>query len=185
MPLPANPADKLRDAPIDDLVMVLFKQFWRLLKERDIQLKTAQMQTIADRVAAREPLPEGSDRIRDALAALVQESLDELDERFGLSFAESLTTDMGSIGGWETTADFLEIANHKHNAELRISAGASLLALLGDLRFSDHLFTVIDQNDEATDADAMFAMRALSHAAHVDLNSDQWRSQVEQALSQA
>lgn len=50
---------------------------------------------------------------------------------YGLSFPASLTVDMASLGGWETTAEFLEIANEKANAELRLSTGAALLVALG------------------------------------------------------
>lgn len=179
--LPPNPAEKLFAAPVADLVSVLLKQFKRLLHDRDIILTTADIESIGQAVAVQDPLPEKAETVRAAVIDLVKASEDELQQRFGRSFAQSLTTDMNSIGGWETTADFLEIANHKSNAELRISAGASLLVFLGDLTRTDHLLTVIRHDAGAHDVDAAFAIRALAHRYAIDsqrmmtLSADDWQ----------
>lgn len=180
--LPPNPADKLRDAPLDDLIAVLLKQFKRLLADRDITLTTQAINDIAEAAAKREALPPIGERVRDTLPQFIEESIAVLHDRFGLSFAESLNTDMTSIGGWETTADFLEIANHKSNAELRISSAASLLAMLGDTRYADDLFSVLDADGGVMDVDAMFAKRALSFVTGVAFDADDWESQVRQRI---
>src|SRR5688572_7055574 len=132
---PNDRADQLLQVPLQHLIPDLLRQFHKptLLGNYDINLSKADMDNIAEIVEKRETLPDLVAAINDALAAIVQESVEELQQRFGLTFAESLAkTDMSDIGGWQTTAEFLEIANHKNNAELRISAGTSLMVFLGD-----------------------------------------------------
>lgn len=182
MPL-SNPADPLREAPVADLVVVLLKQFRRLLAERDIHLTTEAMRQLGAAAASHQAPDAPRRRLIAALDALVGESLAELQTRFGLRFAEALATDMNAIGGWETTAEFLEIANHKSNAELRISSGAALLALLDDVRYADILLAVIEADGGADDADALFARRALAHATHIPMTAADWEGQVRQALA--
>jgi len=174
---PANPAEQLQHAPIGDLIILLLKQFKHLIAEQGITLTTADIEAIAREIGSVPP------ELRAAIAHLVAESVDYLKTRFNLSFAESLAQDMDTIGGWETTADFLEIANHKSNAELRISAGASLLAFLGDTRFADALLAVIAADDGLLDVDAMFAKRALSHATGVEFAATDWTTQVRTQLA--
>ena len=169
--LPPNPAQKLYDAPLADLVDLLLKQFKRLLADENITLTTPELKAIGEAVADKQPLPEKTPVIIAELKKLVQASLDELKERFGRDFAESLHSDMGDIGGWETTADFLELANYKSNAELRISAGATLLTLLNEYKFTAHLFTVIAADSGLDDVDAVLAKRALMHASGIELKT--------------
>ncbi len=180
---PRNPAEQLLSLPVDGLVLELLKQFQRLLAERNVSLTTDEMKEISRLAASHEALPGKVAAIQAAMVQIVQESVTVLSERFGFTFVQSLATDMNSIGGWETTADFLEIANHKSNAELRISAGSSLLALLGDARFAEALFAVIAADAGAQDVDATIARRALAHYAHVDATAPDWETQVRAALA--
>ncbi len=120
--LPPNPADKLNAAPVTDLIELLLKQFRRILADRQIDLASDDMRAIAEAAAAHRPLPPLAERVMPALIDAVDESQALLRERFGLSFGDSLAADMQTIGGWQTTADFLDIANEKSNAELRITA---------------------------------------------------------------
>jgi len=180
---PRNPSEQLLSLPVDGLVLELLKQFQRLLADRGVSLTTAEMKDISQRAANHESLPEKVGAIQAAMVQIVQESQTVLAERFGYTFAESLATDMSSIGGWETTADFLEIANHKSNAELRISAGSSLLALLGDDRFTEPLFAVVAADGGAGDVDATIARRALTHYAQVDATAPDWAEQVRAKLA--
>ncbi|MEP7293700.1 MAG: hypothetical protein ABI835_18070, partial [Chloroflexota bacterium] len=78
--------------------------------------------------------------------------------RWNLSFEQSLDTEMTEIPGWESTAEFLEIANEKANAELRISTGVSLVAALGDWRFERELRFLAGRAD---DLDGVIAGRVL------------------------
>lgn len=180
---PPNPADALRTAPIEDLVVILLKQYKRLLADRGLDLSTPAMTRIGAATATHAPLTADATKLIDIVATLVQESITELDTRFGLTFAEALAADMNTIGGWETTSDFLEIANHKSNAELRISSGSSLLAFLSDTRHADELFITIAADASANDVDATFARRALSHAAQIAPDADNWEAQVRAALA--
>lgn len=180
---PVNPAEKLLDAPIAELVGLLLKQFTRLLHERGLALGQAQLNQVNEAAAQHQPVPALHDALVQHLRALVEESLVYLHERFGLDFAAALQTDMSQVGGWETTAEFLDIANHKSNAELRISAGASLLAMLSDGTYASELFAVIDADAGLMDVDAMIARRALCHLAQVDAAALDWEAQVRQALS--
>ena len=79
--------------------------------------------------------------------------------QWGLTFQQSLDTPMDKIPGWETTAEFLELANEKVNAELRITLGAALtLAQFGERRFAPYLeyLAAGDYGDET-----VIARRAL------------------------
>lgn len=180
---PPNPADKLRDAPSSDLIVVLLKQFRRLIEAEGIELRVPTMQALADAAEAHQPLPEPGEAVMQRLHALITESQQVLRDEFGLSFAESLATSMTEIGGWETTAEFIDIANTKTNAELRISAGGSLLAFLGDDRYSGELLAVIAEDAGANDVDATFARRALSHLTGIDPTAERWHEKTRTALA--
>jgi hypothetical protein len=182
---PNDRTDQLLQVPLTHLITDLMRQFNKptLLGKYDLNLSKPAMDTIAELVEKREPLPDVVEVINDALASIVRDSVDELQLRFGFTFAESLAkTDMSDIGGWETTAEFLEIANHKNNAELRISAGTSLMVFLGDARFAPYLFTVIHNDNGLDDVDAMIAKRALSHHTQVALDANNWEAKVRAEL---
>ena len=173
-----NPADQLKKLPLAILLADLLKQINKptLLGARNIRISQEEIDKIAMEVKAEKPL-------LDAIFDIVEESLAELKSRFGFSYEESLRTqDMNAIGGWETTADFLELANTKSNAELRVSLGASLLAFFGDKRAAEALFTVIAVDDGIDDVDALIAKRALSHYAKIELDSSDWEAKVKAAL---
>jgi hypothetical protein len=174
-----NPSDQLKKLPLATLLADLLKQINKpsLLGARNIRLSHEEINKIAETVEAEKAL-------LDAIFDIVQESLDELKTRFGFSYQESLKTqDMNAIGGWESTADFLELANTKSNAELRISLGASLLAFFGDKRAAEQLFTVIELDAGIEDVDALIAKRALSAYAKIDLDSADWEEKVKAAIA--
>lgn len=175
---PRNPAQQLYDVPAQALILDLLKQFKRLLHERQIERSSQQLEALATAAAAHKPLPDGTEALVATLKTLVAESEAVLHERFGLSFAQSLATDMSSIGGWETTAEFLDVANHKSNAELRISAGSALLLFLGEPRYVAHLFTVLEADGGLDDVDAMIAKRALAHHSRIALDTENWLAAV-------
>lgn len=180
------PDDSLQDMPLTILLPDLMKQFNKptLLGARDVTLTKAQMDAVANAITEKKALPDTVSAINNALADIIRESETELQDRFSLDFATALrTTDISAVADWESTADFLEIANHKSNAELRISAGASLMAFLGDGRFGHHLLTVIDVDAGVNDVDALIARRALSQFAGIAHDADNWREVVERKLS--
>lgn len=154
-----DPLANYRTAPLDDLLTILLRQFRRPLATRQIQLSDADAAALAKRIAAREPLTDGDQAIRAALAELVRESEGVL-ARWSLTFEQSLRTAVSDIPGWETTSDFLELAAEKTNAELRISTGSALLAALGDSGFAANLRTVIATAEP--DLETVIAERVLA-----------------------
>jgi len=114
---------------------------------------------IAARIVAKSPLTERDLAIRAVLVVLVSESEAVL-AGYSLTFAESLAAAMTDIPGWETTADFLALAEIKTNAELRISTGSALVTALGDARFGAHLKTLVARAEP--DLDTVIAARVLA-----------------------
>lgn len=169
-----------RAAPLDDLLTVLLRQFKRLLLGKGLPLSDADATQIAAALVRRDPPDERMQRLRAALIALVDES-DAVLAAQGLSFAVALRTDVANMPGWETTADFLALAEAKANAELRISTGSALLVLLGERRFGAHLAAVLDRAAETGqfDLDAVIAERALQAASGASPADPDWRAQAE------
>jgi hypothetical protein len=180
--MPPSPAHALLEAPLNELIAVLYKQFNRLLAQGGVLLSTQEVAALAAAAADRQPLPPTAERVRERLAELIHESEQELRTRFQMSFAQALASDMSHVHGWETTAEFLELANHKSNAELRISAASSLLLMLGDARFAHHAYAVIDDDNGLMDVDACFARRGLCHCAQVPPLAEDWLAQVQAIL---
>lgn len=175
MPAPFhNRARNIWGWMIDELVLILLRQFKRVLDERGAALTDSQYKEIAARVAQRERSDVDAPVIA-ALQAAITES-EQLLASLGLTFESALETEMTDLAGWDTTADFLTLANEKVNAELRISAGASLLALLGDVRFASYaLISARRGIHDSDDVDAVIALRALAFAAGIDPKSpDRW-----------
>jgi hypothetical protein len=164
----------------DTLVLILLRQFKRLLADRDVVLSDTDMKGIGSAAAARSALDSTGLAARAALAEIVAES-EEMLAGFGLTFAQSLATTMNDMPGWETTADFLQLANEKINAEVRISAGAALMVCLGDARYAHYLLQAVDHDlseHNALDVDAVIARRALLFAAEVAADDPDWRDEI-------
>lgn len=164
----------------DKLVTILLRQFKRLLADKGIELTEAEMRQLGEQAANHDLSDTRIAVINAALSQLIEESLNVL-AQWELSYAQSLTTTMADLTNWETTADFLAIANEKVNAEVRISAGASLMVALGDARHARFLIEAIDHDlnaESRLDVDAMIGKRALLFAAGVDHDADDWRGQM-------
>lgn len=171
-------ANNVKNWEFDKLVLILLRQFKRLLEERGVELTDAQMRKIAQDAADRRTLGEHVAAIRAALNTIITESVGVL-TRWKLTFAQSLKTAMTDIPGWHSTADFLQIANEKTNAEMRITAGSALLTVLGDSRHAAYLLDAIDHDLNThgeLDVDAIIAQRALLHAADINPDADDWRT---------
>lgn len=162
------------------LVAILLRQFRRLLAERGADLSETEIDAIGDQAAQKSLTSARIPQIIAATADLVAESETVL-ARWNLSFAKALATPMDKLPVWETTAEFLEVANEKINAEVRISAGSALLLILGDRRNISYLVETVehDLNRQGwLDVDAAIARRALLHASGVDGSAADWFSQV-------
>lgn len=172
--MPHNPAENLLNAPFEDLLVILLRQFRRLLAERGVELTDAQINVLAQQIAARVPIDQSRiEALQLALTDIITES-EGLLRRWSPTFAHSLRTTMEDIPGWETTAEFLEIANEKTNAELRVSAGSALAAACGARAFAPYLLDVIAYDAGANDVDAVFARRALCFAAGINPTAPDW-----------
>ena len=182
--LPPNPSEQFGDAPFKDLMRVLLSQFKRLLADNGVALTADDVLAVSRAIENRTP-HEKLSAIRDVMKQLVKESIDLLDDRWGLTFLKSLYAEIDDIDNWDSTAEFLEIANEKSNAELRISAGATLLVAMGDLSFTPYLINIIHHDAGVMDVDAVFAKRALLHISHREQDvSENWLDQVENWLDQ-
>lgn len=160
-----------RSAPLGELLGVLLRQLRRPLGAHGVGLSDAQAAERGEQIAA---ALEGGSPLNDpalvtALTAIVRESEAVL-ARWNLTFAESLVTSMEAITGWETTAEFLEVANEKANAELRISTSAALLTALGARDFAGYLRHVLAREDD--DLDTLIAARVLSAVDAADSSGD-------------
>lgn len=160
-----------RAAPLGDLLAILLRQFRRPLAGRGIDLTDSQAEAIAHDIAERRATEAQMQPLRAALAALVDESRGVL-ARWNLNFQQSLDTEISAIPGWESTAEFLEIASEKANAELRISTGAALLVALGDRHYAAELLFLVERGDD--DLDPIIARRALLFASGINENDPNW-----------
>lgn len=168
-------AQVLNDAPLDDLMVVLLRQYKRLLQQHHIELTEAEIKGLAARIVARDITGDRVTAIRAALVRLIRES-EQVLQRWNLTYAESLKTEMAEIPGWESTAEFLEIANEKGNAELRIASGAVLVTALGDTTYAPYLLQTLIHNPD--DVDGVTARRVLLLVSGVDPAAPDWLDQV-------
>lgn len=151
-------SEVLNNAPLEDLIAILLRQYKRLLAAKGIDLTEAQIGRIAQDAASRTPPGAEALAVREALVQFVAESEAVL-SRWNLTFEQSLKTTMTDMPGWESTSDFLEIANEKANAELRIASASALIAALGDLRFRAYLSQAIEHDPE--ELESVVARRVL------------------------
>jgi hypothetical protein len=167
-----NRAQALAKAPITDLLTILLRQFKRPLATQGVTLTDADAQALAEAIAQRAPDSDLRAAVRAALIVLIDESESVL-AQWHLRFEQSLDTTLDKLPGWDSTAEFLAIANEKANAELRIAAGAALLTTMGDLRHADKLLLMYERDEG--DPDALIGKRMLSFVAGIDPNAKYWR----------
>jgi hypothetical protein len=173
--LPPDHAQSFLNAPIDELLSVLLRQLKRPLGIHGTNLNDAAANRLAAARAAGESPPETA-QLLTSLHSVVAESRQVL-AGYGFSFQESLTKEMSEVGGWETTAEFLEIANEKTNAELRITLGLALAVVYGASvdEAADLLFLARGDFGDET----IIARRALCFVAGVDPYASEWLPQIE------
>jgi hypothetical protein len=159
----SSPAAHLSTAPATELITLLLQQFKRPFVEQGIDTSPEGLQPLIDAASAHQPLPDTADAIRTLLRSIIRESEATLRDDFGFTFAESLHKTMEDVTGWTSTAEFLDRANDKSTAELRISTASILLAFLGDPTFLSHVRTVIEADEGLEDVDGVLAKRALQH----------------------
>ena len=172
--LPTDRAQTFANAPMQDLLSVLLRQLKRPLGTQGFKLTDAEANRLAtERVEGK--IPQRSLELVAALESIVQESEAVLSE-LGLTFQTSFDADLSTIGNWQTTAEFLDIANEKSNAELRITLGAALdMAFVGDDQYAPYLFFLAegDHGDET-----VIAKRILNFVTGIPLDKPDWLKQV-------
>ncbi|MCB9450133.1 MAG: hypothetical protein H6672_01770 [Anaerolineaceae bacterium] len=168
-------AAPLYTAPLDDLLTLLLRQFKRLLAEKGVEMDDAAIKTTAEAACKQVFSGEHIPALREALVALVTESEGVL-ARWNLTFPQALDTSMNAIPGWESTSEFLEIANEKANAELRIAAGGTLLVALGDNRYVAYLLAAIDYAPD--EVETIIAKRVLLSISGINGDVADWRTQL-------
>jgi hypothetical protein len=162
-----NRAQNVWTWTIEELTLILLRQFKRLIADHGADLTDAALKALAVR-AERRAVNEGDAAVIAALREIVVES-EAVVEGWGLTFEQSVATGMEDMPGWDTTADFLSLANDKINAELRISAGSALLALLGDTYYARYALAAVKHGiRDPEDVDAVITLRALAFAAQID-----------------
>jgi hypothetical protein len=176
-----DPILAYQSAPLGDLLAILLRQYRRPLATHGVHLTDAEAEAMARDIAARAPLDDKATAIRGALLGLIAESVQVL-AQWKLTFAQSLDAQMTDIPGWESTAEFLDIANEKANAELRISTGAALLTALGDTRHAPALLALVERGEY--DLDAVIARRVLLFASGIDGDNPAWMDRLRSWVNQ-
>ena len=176
--LPTDRAQTFANAPMQDMLSVLLRQLKRPLGTQGFKLTDAEANRLAtERVAGK--IPQRSLELVAALEGIVRESEAVLAD-LGLTFLTSLDADMSTLGGWETTAEFLELANEKANAELRITLGAALdMAFVGDEQYAPYLLFLAAGNygDET-----VIAQRILAFTTGIPAGAPDWLKRVRSYL---
>ncbi len=172
--LPTDRAQTFANAPMQDLLSVLLRQLKRPLGTQGFKLTDAEANRLAtERVDGK--IPQRSLELVAALEGIVRESEGVLSD-LGLTFQTSFDADLSTIGNWQTTAEFLDIANEKSNAELRITLGAALdMAFVGDNQYAPYLLFLAegDHGDET-----VIAKRILSFSTGIPVDRPDWLKQV-------
>lgn len=147
-------------APLFELLGVFLRQFKRPLAARGFTLTDADALETVQAGLNGDPLTMKQIAMRAALCKLIDESEAVL-AGMKLTFEGALRANMETVPGWETTAEFLELANQKSNAELRIAAGSVVVTALGDDRYRHHLNALIARGED--DLETVVAQRLLAH----------------------
>lgn len=171
--MPPNRTAGYERASLAELLAILLRQFRRPLAAHGVILSDAEAAEIASAAVERVPLTEKAQTARKALIELVAES-ERVLAGWNLTFEQSLDTEMGAIPGWTTTAEFLEVANEKANAELRISTGAALLVALGDYRYTHQLLYIVEHSGADADLDEVIARRVLLFVSGINADESDW-----------
>lgn len=176
------PPPRRETTPIDwttpELMLMLLRQFRNLLAERGAEYDDLTLRELTDNPVL---LEAERDRLIQTMSAIVDESVAFLGG-WNLSYSQSLATDMNDLAHlWETTAEFLDVANQKNNAELRINGGSALLGLLGVVDHVPYLLATIDYDlthYRDFDIDGTIARYTLCQLSGVAVDAADWLGKV-------
>ncbi|MCY4072669.1 MAG: hypothetical protein OXG60_15350 [Chloroflexi bacterium] len=158
---------ELAQAPLQEILHLLLRQLDGALTGRDPSLGTHPSRDLIAALEAGET-PENVKDLAAVLMALVEDNLKILRHRLSVDFAGSLAADITQLTGWESTADFLSIADEKAQAEQAIVIASALLLACGRSEYASYLIEVIEDDAGALDVDAVIARRMLLHVGAID-----------------
>ncbi len=164
--------EKLAQAPLQEILHLLFRQLDGALTGRGQSLGASPSRDLIAALAAGET-PESVKVLAAALISIVEDNLKTLRDRLSVDFAGSLAADITQVADWQSTADFLSIANEKAGAEQVIMIASALLVACGKSQYASYLIEVIEDDAGALDVDAVIARRILLHVGAIDsVNKD-------------
>jgi hypothetical protein len=177
MPPPKH--DKVpADWSTPELMLMLLRQFRNLLAERGAKYDDVQLRQLTTDPTF---LNDEWHKIISAMQAIVAESVQFL-AGWNLTYAQSLKTDMNDLAHlWQSTAEFLDVANQKNNAELRINGGSALLGLLSIPDVAPQLLATVEYDLDHYrdfDIDGAIAQYVLCQLADVRVDDTDWLAQV-------
>ncbi|NWF70182.1 MAG: carboxypeptidase M32 [Chloroflexi bacterium] len=171
--MPPERAHTFETAPYEELFAVLLRQLKRPLKTHGFDLNDDDAAQLAGAVTQHRPDTRRAPLLA-GLTAVIAESEGVL-KQWGLSFQQALDVKMDAMPGWETTAEFLELANEKSNAELRIVIAAAWALLLDERRWLPYLlYLAAGHYDDET----VIARRALACASGSEPSNADWFAQI-------
>ena len=171
--MPDRPAEGLSRAPLGEIIWMLLQHFRAELADAGSALGADEARELAGALAAGQSHAK-ADAMTQTVADLVDGQLSILDSRWEIDFATCLRADMASIGAWRTTAEFLELANDKAEAETSIALGSALLVAAGRSEYASYLLDVLDYDAGAFDIDGAIARRILLRVSGVDGARPDW-----------
>ncbi|MFZ4813407.1 MAG: hypothetical protein ACOYL5_02640 [Phototrophicaceae bacterium] len=171
-------------APIPELIEILLRQLRRPLAGVGADLDTPQIQDLAQALAVRAATYDPALGVRAGLARVIEDSRTVL-AAWNLTFVQSLQSDMSALAEhWETTAEFLEIANAKSNAELRIATALALLIAFGTPHAADDvLFLLTHAEFDPESAAILRRLVAFASKTEDALGSAEWLELAEDWLN--
>lgn len=165
--MPSVTREELANAPLQEILHLLFRQLDSPLTQRATSLGANPSQVLLAALEAGEA-PDSVKDLATALIALLEDNLKILRQRLSVDFAGSLAADITQLTNWESTADFLSIANEKAQAEQEIVIAAALLVACGSIEYASYLIETLEADAGALDVDAVIARRMLLHVGAID-----------------
>ncbi len=164
--------EKLAQAPLQEILDLLFRQLEGALTRRDQSLGAKPSRDLIAALAAGET-PGSVNALAVVLISIVEDKLKMLRDLLSVDFAGSLAADITQGADWESTADLLSIANEKAGAEQAILIASALLVACGKSEYASYLIDAIEADAGALDVDAVIARRILLHVGAIDsINAD-------------
>ena len=180
--MPQSLAAQLNNLPFSDVLLILLDSLRPALSAQGITLGADDARDLAAALADGRGHGKAA-MIEEAVVQVVEARLLLLRDSWRMDFPAALRSDLADIGSWQTTAEFLELANAKAEAETQIALGSALLVALGRHNYAKYLFDMIEYDAGDNDVDTHIAKRALLQVSGVDGATTDWLAQVRRWLA--